>query len=65
VGCPDGDLPPGLFTRIENPGRSFWDIVIPGKQRRAWGAFSMYQITGFFFGFSTDFWGRKMKTKNS
>jgi hypothetical protein len=57
AGCPDGDLPPGLFTRIEDPGHSFWDIAIPGKQRRvchemkAWGAFSMYQIAFEEFGY--------------
>ena len=44
------ERPPHLFSTIEDPGRDYWDIIIPGRGDRVcwqferWGAFSMYQI---------------------
>jgi hypothetical protein len=61
AGLPDGEMPPGLFTGIEDPGRDSWEILIPGKSRRVchrlerWGAFSMYQIAFEEFGYRLPF----------
>jgi hypothetical protein len=60
-GLPDGEMPPGLFTGIEDPGRDSWEILIPDRQRKVchrlerWGAFSMYQIAFEEFGYRFPF----------
>ena len=61
AGLPDGQMPPGLFTRLEDPGRDAWEIMIPGRRSRVcqrferWGAFSMYQIAFEEFGYRLPF----------
>jgi hypothetical protein len=60
-GLPDGEVPAGLFTGIEDSGRDFWEISVPGIQRRVchklrkWGAFTMYQIAFEEFGYRLPF----------
>jgi hypothetical protein len=33
AGLPDGEMPRGLFTGIEDPGLDSWDILVPARQR--------------------------------